>query len=74
MIRTLTGFAVFAVIGIAAFKVVFSIVGFAFSLLWSLLWLAAIGFVIYLILKIVSPETARRIREKIEGKSKKSED
>jgi hypothetical protein len=33
----------------------------------SVLWLAAIGFVFYFILKVISPSTARRIREMIRG-------
>ena len=39
----------------------------AVSLLMSLLWLAAIGFVFYLVLKLISPDTARRVRETIKG-------
>jgi hypothetical protein len=34
------------------------------------LWLAALGFVFYLILKIISPKTARRVKETIRGESK----
>ena len=40
------------------------------SLLKTVLWLAALGFVFYLILKIISPETARRVKDKIRGESK----
>ena len=68
MVRTLTGYAIVAVIGIVAIKIVFGLLGFVFSLLWSVLWLAAIGFVLYLILKVVSPSTARRVKEVVEGK------
>jgi membrane protein implicated in regulation of membrane protease activity len=67
MIRKLAGYAVFAVIGMFVFKVLFGLVGFAMSLLWTLLWLAALGFVFYLILKVISPSTARRVREKVTG-------
>jgi ABC-type multidrug transport system fused ATPase/permease subunit len=67
MVRTLAGYAIVAVIGILAIKLVFGLLGLAFSLLWSVVWLAAIGFVIYLILKIVSPSTARRVRDAIRG-------
>jgi len=38
--------------------------------LWTLFWLAAIGFLIYLVLKIVSPDTARRVRENVVGREK----
>ncbi|MEE8115895.1 MAG: hypothetical protein V3T28_02205 [Gemmatimonadales bacterium] len=66
--RTLTGYAILAVIGFVALKLVFGLIGFAVSLLVSLLWLAAIGFVFYLVLKIISPGTARRVKETIKGK------
>jgi len=32
------------------------------------LWLAAIGFIIYLVLRVVSPSTAEKIREMIKGR------
>jgi membrane protein implicated in regulation of membrane protease activity len=67
MIRKLAGYAIFAVIGMFVLKVVFGLIGFAMSLLWTLLWLAALGFVFYLILKVISPATARRVREKVTG-------
>ena len=66
--RTLTGYAILAVIGFFALKLVFGLIGFAVSLLVSLLWLSAIGFVFYLVLKIISPGTARRVKETIKGK------
>lgn len=65
MIRTLTGYAVIAVIGIVAIKLVLAVIGLAFSLLSTVLAFAAIGFVFYLILRIVNPEAAGRLREKI---------
>ncbi len=67
MIRTLTGYAVLGLIGLLVLKLLLGVVGFAFSLLWTLLSLAAVGFVCYLILKIISPDTARRVREKVAG-------
>jgi hypothetical protein len=69
MLRSLLGFAVLAVLGVLALKLVFGLLGFALSLLMSLLWFAAIGFVFYLILRAVSPETARRVRETIRGRA-----
>ena len=68
MVRTLAGYSVLAVIGIVALKLIFGVLSFAFSLLMSLLWLAAIGLVFYFILKVISPSTARRVREMIRGK------
>jgi len=68
MVRTLAGYSVLAIIGIVALKLIVGLLGFAFSLLMSLLWLAAIGLVFYFILKVISPSTARRVREMIRGK------
>lgn len=65
--RRLTGYAIFAVIGIVFFKLLVGLLGLAFSLLWSVLWLAALGFVFYLILRLISPGTARRVRDFIRG-------
>ena len=67
MVRTLTGYAILGIIGVLALKLLFGVIGFAFSLLWTLLSLAAVGFVFYLILKIINPEAARRVREKVAG-------
>ncbi len=70
MIRTLIGYAAVGVIGFVVVKLLFSIVGLAFSLLWTLLWLAAIGFLFYLVLKLINPDAARRVREKVSGREK----
>ena len=67
MVRTLAGYSVLAIIGIVALKLIVGLLGFAFSLLMSVLWLAAIGFVFYFVLKVISPSTARRIREMVRG-------
>ena len=70
MIRTLVGYAAVGVIGFVVVKLLFSIVGLVFSLLWTLLWLAAIGFLFYLVLKLINPDAARRVREKVSGREK----
>jgi len=67
MFRTILGYAILAVIGYVALKLVFALLGLAFSLVMMLLWLAAIGFVIYLVLKVISPDLARRVREVVSG-------
>lgn len=67
MVRTLAGYSVLAIIGIIALKLILGLLGFAFSLLMSLLWLAAIGLVFYFVLKVISPTTARRVRNMIRG-------
>ena len=70
MVRTLMGYAVLAVIGFFALKLIFGLLGFVFSLAMTVLWLAAIGFVFYLLLKLISPDTARRVREVVTGKER----
>ena len=67
MIRNLFGFAVFAVVAMVALKIVFGLLGMAVGLLMTVLWLAAVGFVIYMVLKIFAPGTARWVKEMITG-------
>ena len=67
MIRNLVGYAVFAVVGVVAFKVFFKLLGVAVGLFWTLMWLAFVGFVFYLILRLVSPKLADQIQEMIKG-------
>ncbi|MBE0591046.1 MAG: hypothetical protein IH616_01440 [Gemmatimonadales bacterium] len=67
MLRTILGYAVLAVVGIVALKLIFGLLSIAFSLFWAVLWLALLGFVFYLILKVVSPSTAQRVKDSIKG-------
>jgi uncharacterized membrane protein len=69
MIRSLLGFAVFAVVAIFVLKLVFGLFGLVLGLLGAVLWFAFLGFIIYLILKLFAPETAARVREMIAGHS-----
>ena len=66
--RSLIGFAIFAIVGIFALKFLFGILGFAVSIFIQLLIWAAMGFVLYLIIKVLSPSTAGKIREVVTGK------
>jgi len=70
MLRTLLGYAVLAVIAYVVLKLFFGLLGFVFSLLMMVLWLAAIGFVCYLVLKLIAPNTARRVHEAISGRQR----
>jgi hypothetical protein len=70
MLRTIFGYAVLAIIGFFAIKLLLGLLGFAVGLVINLLWLAAIGFVLYLVLKIVSPGTAQRINDTIKGRNR----
>ena len=68
MFRSVLGFAVFAVVAWLGLKLVFSVLGGLIGLAMTVLWLAAIGFIIYLVLRVVSPSTAEKIREMIKGR------
>jgi len=68
MFRSIIGFAVLAVVAWLALKIVFGLLGSLVGLLVTVLWLAAIGFVCYLVLRMVAPRTADRVREAIKGR------
>ncbi len=71
MLRTIFMIGLFALIGLLALKLVFNILGPLFAiLLWALFLavkIAFVGFVIYMIVRLVSPDTARRWKEKFSG-------
>lgn len=68
MIRTIVGFSVFAFVGVLAMKFLFGLFGGILSLIGTILVWAFWGWIFYVILKIVAPDTARRVREVITGK------
>jgi hypothetical protein len=55
-------------VAILAFKLLFGLFGVVFGLLMSLLWLAFLGWLLYLVIRVLSPTTADRIREVIRGR------
>jgi membrane protein implicated in regulation of membrane protease activity len=71
MLRTIVSIGLFAVLGLIALKFIFGIFGLAVGLFIGLLFVALkIAFVllvIYFIIRIVSPDTARRLRERWSG-------
>lgn len=75
MLRTVLSLGLFALLGLAALKLVFGVftgllgalLGLFFWLLGVALQIALVGLVVYLIIRLVSPETARRIRERFSG-------
>jgi hypothetical protein len=68
MFRNLLGFAIFAVIAVFLLKVFFGLFGLLIGLLVTIVWFALIGFLIYLVLKVIAPDTAARVREMIAGR------
>jgi hypothetical protein len=69
MLRNLFGFAVFAVVAMFLLKVVFGLFGLVIGLVAAVLWFALMGFIIYMVLKVLAPGTAARVREMIAGHS-----
>jgi hypothetical protein len=71
MLRTIFMIGLFAIGGLFVLKLFFGVFGVFFALLIKLLgmaiWIAIVGALIYLVIRIVSPDTARRLREKWSG-------
>jgi len=71
MLRTIFMVGIFAVLGLVALRFVFGIlptvIGLLIGIAWFAIKIAAIGFLIYLLIRIFSPDTARRLREKWSG-------
>jgi membrane protein implicated in regulation of membrane protease activity len=71
MLRTIFMIGLFALLGLFLLRVVFGIlpalVGFLVGLAYFALKVAVVGFLIYLVIRVVSPDTARRLREKWSG-------
>lgn len=72
MFRSILGFAVLAVLAWLALKFLFGMLGFVVGIAGTVLWLAALGFVVYLALRLVSPRTADSIRDMIKGRPTES--
>lgn len=66
MIRTFVILGLIVVVGCALLGVVLGIASFV---LVTLLKLAIVGAIVYLVIRVVSPRTAQRIRERIENQS-----
>ena len=69
MFRSIVGFALLAVVAWLALKFLFGILGTLVGLAMTVLWLAAIGFLVYLALRLISPSTADKLRDMIKGRA-----
>lgn len=71
MLRTIFMIGLFAIGGLFLLKLFFGVFGVFFVLLVGLLGLAIkiaiFGAILYLIIRVVSPDTARRMRERWSG-------
>ncbi|HYT83423.1 MAG TPA: hypothetical protein VEK86_08225 [Gemmatimonadales bacterium] len=68
MFRSIIGFALFAVLAWIGLKILFGIFGSLIGLAMTVVYLAAIGFFIYIALRVISPRTADKIRDMIKGR------
>ncbi|MGN6393037.1 MAG: hypothetical protein ACTHM9_12455 [Gemmatimonadales bacterium] len=68
MLRNLLGFAIFAIIAVFLLKVFLGLFGLLIGLLVTVAWFALVGFLIYLVLKVIAPDAAARVREMISGR------
>ena len=71
MLRTIFMIGLCSILGLMALSLVFGILGGLIGLLFALLGfaikIAIVGAVVYFVIRIVSPETARRLRSKFSG-------
>jgi hypothetical protein len=65
MIRKILGFAVMAIVALVVLKVALGLLGVVIGLTVTVLVLAAMGYGFYLVLRVLSPATAARIRNVI---------
>jgi hypothetical protein len=71
MLRTVFMIGLFAVLGLFALKMAFGILAgllglFVVLLVWAVK-IAVVGLLLYFVVRILSPDTARRLREKWSG-------
>ncbi len=69
MFRNLIGFALLAIVAWFGLQLFFGLFGIVVGLFAKLLWLAFLGFLVYLVLRVFAPATADRVKETISGKS-----
>ncbi len=68
MVRGIAGFAGFFVLFILGMKVIGFLLGGILGLVFKLMWFAFLGWLIYTLIRVLSPSTADRIRETVRGK------
>ena len=73
MLRTIFMIGIVAIGGLFLLKIAFGILGVFFAIMIGLLkaamFVALVGAVLYLVIRIVSPGTAQRLRERWSGSS-----
>ncbi len=67
MLRKLLGFAVLAVVAFLVLRLALWVIRVTLGLAWTGLMLALVGLVVYWVIKLISPSTARRVKDVISG-------
>ena len=62
MIRRIVGFVALAIVALVVLKIALGLLGVVIGLSVSILVFAAMGYGVYLVVRLVSPKTADRIR------------
>jgi hypothetical protein len=65
--KKILGFALLAVVAWLVLKLAFGILGTLIGLAFTVLMLAAVGWVIYMVIKLIAPRTAGKISDRIVG-------
>jgi len=74
MLRKVLGFAVLAVVAYFVLRLALWVVRITLGLAWTVLMLALVGLVIYWVIKLISPSTARRVKDVISGENRSEGD
>ncbi|HXY18547.1 MAG TPA: hypothetical protein VEH83_00980 [Gemmatimonadales bacterium] len=67
MFRKVLGFAILAVVAFIVLRLALGLLKVVIGLAWTVLMLALVGLVIYWVIKLISPGTARRVKDMISG-------
>jgi hypothetical protein len=65
MIRRILGFALLALVALVALKIIVGLLGVLMGLAITVLVFAGLGYGFYLVLRVISPATAAKVREAI---------
>ncbi|MCX5764100.1 MAG: hypothetical protein NTU67_05645 [Gemmatimonadetes bacterium] len=68
MLRTLFTVGIMAVVGLCVLRLAFGLFGVVLGLFFSIVWIAlrllVVGAIVYFVIRVVSPSTARELRER----------
>jgi len=70
MIRKILGYALLAAVVLLVLRIAFGILGTLIGVAMMILVLAALGYALYVVLRLFSPSTAARLRDAIRGAPK----